>query len=135
MGKTATPSEPVIFVVDDDEAVCDSLSWMIGSANLVVRTFSSAQEFLQAYRPGERGCLVLDVHMPGMSGLDLYSELARRAIDLPVIFITGHGETLETALAKSAGAFGFLEKPFLDETLLELVRRAIESASPPARGT
>jgi RNA polymerase sigma factor (sigma-70 family) len=118
--------EPVVFVVDDDEAARDSLCWLIGSVRLKVAAFASAADFLAAYRVGQPGCLVTDVRMPGLSGLDLQAELKRREIDLPVIVVTGHGDVPMAVRAMKAGAFDFIEKPFNDQALLDLVHKAVE---------
>ncbi|MDP6573853.1 MAG: response regulator [Rhodospirillales bacterium] len=121
-----TRPDPVVFVVDDDEAVRDSLDSLLGSVNLPVKAFASGRAFLDAYRDGETGCLVADIRMPGMSGLDLQSELARRSIDLPMIMITGHGDIKMCARAMKAGAFDFVEKPFNGQELLDLIHKAVE---------
>ena len=121
-----TQPDPVVFVVDDDEAVRDSLRSLLGSVNLPVRTFASGQNFLDTYRTEETGCLVADIRMPGISGLDLQSELIRRSIGLPMIMITGHGDIKMCARAMKAGAFDFVEKPFNGQELLDLIHKAIE---------
>jgi FixJ family two-component response regulator len=119
-------SEPTVFVVDDDEAMRHSLQWLIESVGQRVRTFGSADEFLRTYYPGQAGCLLLDVRMPGMSGLELQSYLARQEIRLPVIIITGHGDIAMAVKAMQAGAVNFIEKPFNDEALLSSIRAALE---------
>jgi len=119
-------SEPTVFVVDDDEAMRHSLQWLIESVGHRVRTFGSADAFLQSYYPGQAGCLLLDVRMPGMSGLELQSYLARQEIRLPVIIITGHGDIAMAVKAMQAGAVNFIEKPFNDEALLSSIRGALE---------
>jgi two-component system response regulator FixJ len=116
---------PTVFVVDDDPAMRASLRWLIESVGLAVRTFSTAQEFLSSHKPSVPGCLVLDVRMPGMSGLDLQAELAARQINLPVLIITGYAEVPIAVRAMKAGAFDFIEKPFSDQTLLDRIRKAI----------
>jgi RNA polymerase sigma factor (sigma-70 family) len=120
-------SESTVFVVDDDQAMRHSLKWLIESAGLRVRTFAAAEDFLQTYYPGQAGCLLLDVRMPGMSGLDLQSYLVREEIALPVIIITGHGDVPMAVKAMQAGAMDFIEKPFKDEDLLASIRRGIEA--------
>jgi FixJ family two-component response regulator len=120
-------NEPTVFVVDDDQAMRHSLKWLIESVRLRVRTFASAEDFLQTYYPGQAGCLLLDVRMPGMSGLELQSYLAREEICLPVIIITGHGDVPMAVKAMQAGAMDFIEKPFDDEALLSSIRRALET--------
>lgn len=118
--------EPVVFVVDDDPAMRDSLRWLIESTGLHVETFADAYAFLARIRPDLPGCLVLDVRMPGMSGLDLQTELARRGIGLPTIVLTGHAEVPMAVRAVKAGAIDFIEKPFSDQLLLDRVRQGIE---------
>ncbi len=115
-----------VFVVDDDAAVRDSLSWLIKSVGLNVETFGSAQEFLNACTPNRAGCLVLDVRMPGMSGLDLQEKLAGQRIFLPVIIITGHGDVPMAVRTVKSGAFDFIEKPFNDQVLLDRIQQALE---------
>ena len=117
---------PVVFVIDDDPAMRDSLRWLIESTGIQVETFADAQTFLARIRPDVPGCLVLDVRMPGMSGLDLQSELARRGIGLPTIVVTGHAEVPMAVRAVKAGAIDFIEKPFSDQLLLDRVRQGIE---------
>ncbi len=120
-----TVSEPTVFIVDDDDAVRRFLSGLIESVELRVETFASARDFLEAYEPGRPGCLVLDVRMPGMSGLELQRELAEQAIDLPVIILTGHGNVQLAVHAMQAGAIDFVEKPFDNELLLDRIQRAV----------
>jgi FixJ family two-component response regulator len=117
---------PVVFVVDDDPAMRDSLRWLIESTGLRVETYGDARTFLEAVGPDRPGCLVLDVRMPGMSGLDLQAELARRGIGLPTIVVTGHAEVPLAVRALKAGALDFIEKPFSDQLLLDRVRQGIE---------
>jgi FixJ family two-component response regulator len=119
-------ANPVVFVIDDDEAVRSSLEWLINSVDIEVRTFASANEFLSAYEPGHPGCLIVDVRMPGMSGLELQRQLAERSISLPVIIITGHGDVEMAVRAMKAGAFDFVQKPFNDQVLLDLIQSALE---------
>lgn len=118
-------SESTVFVVDDDQAMRHSLKWLIESIGMRVRTFGSANDFLDSYYPGQAGCLLLDVRMPGMSGLELQSHLARHEIRLPVIIITGHGDVAMAVKAMRAGAVDFIEKPFNDEALLSSIRNAL----------
>lgn len=115
-----------VFVLDDDAAMRDSLSWLIQSIGLPVEAYSTAGEFLSKYQPGRAGCLVLDVRMRGMSGLDLQEELARREIHIPVIILTGHADVPTAVRAMKAGAVDFLEKPFSDQALLDRIQRALE---------
>lgn len=118
--------EPTVFVVDDDQAMRTSLKWLIESTGMQVRTFDSADAFLAAYYPGCAGCLLLDVRMPGMSGLELQSYMAREGYRLPVIIITGHGDVAMAVKAMKSGAADFIEKPFHDEDLLRSIRNALE---------
>ena len=122
--KISTP--PVVFVVDDDPAMRDSLRWLIESTGLQVETFADAQAFLARIGPELPGCLILDVRMPGMSGIDLQTELARRGIGLPTIVVTGHAEVPMAVQAVKAGAIDFIEKPFSDQLLLDRVRQGID---------
>ncbi len=119
-------SNPTVFVVDDDAAVRDSLTWLIQSAGLPVETYDSAQAFLAHYRPSRPGCLVLDLRMPGMSGTELQERLARQEMSLPVIIITGHGDVPTAVKAMRAGAVDLLEKPFDGEVLVKSIREALE---------
>ncbi|HEX8754947.1 MAG TPA: response regulator transcription factor [Steroidobacteraceae bacterium] len=121
----AKKTPPTVFVVDDDESVRSSLKFLLRSASLESRAFGSAQELLEAYDPAQAGCLVLDVRMPGMSGLELQQELNLRGAIIPVIFITGHGDVPMAVEALQHGAHDFLQKPFKDEDLIERVRRAL----------
>lgn len=118
--------EQTVFVVDDDAAVRDSLSWLIKSVGLKVETFGSAQEFLAAVDKKKAGCVVLDVRMPGMSGLELQEKLAADKILLPVIIITGHGDVPMAVRAVKSGAFDFIEKPFNDQVLLDRIQQALK---------
>ncbi len=119
-------SQTTVFVVDDDDSHRDSLRLLLESAGLEVRSFSSARGFLDEADPGTPGCLLLDVRMPGMSGLDLQNELAKAKISLPIIFITGHGTIPLSVRAIKAGAVDFLEKPFDERDLFDAIHRAIE---------
>ncbi len=118
--------KPTVFVVDDDPAVRDSLRWLLASVDLDVETYASAPEFLDAYDPDKPGCVLVDVRMPGMSGLELQEELASRSTKLPVIIITGHSDVQMAVRAMKGGAFDFIEKPFNDQALLDLVQKALE---------
>jgi FixJ family two-component response regulator len=124
MQTTQTPKQTV-FVVDDDEAMRSSLKWLIESTGQRVLTFDSADAFLTGYSPDWAGCLLLDVRMPGMSGLELQAYLAREDYRLPVIIITGHGDVTMAVKAMQAGALDFIEKPFHDQDLLDSIRRAL----------
>jgi FixJ family two-component response regulator len=115
----------VVYVVDDDPSVLKSLGRLLRSAGFAVETFGSALEFLDFRRPDAPGCLILDVKMPELNGLELQERLAGRGITFPVIFITGHGTVPMSVQAMKAGAADFLQKPFLDGDLLDVVSRAI----------
>jgi FixJ family two-component response regulator len=119
---------PVVFVVDDDVSVRESLEALIGTAGWRTKTFASALDFLDNSSDTSPSCLVLDVSLPGLSGLDLQQRLGDRR-DRPIIFITGHGDIPMSVQAMKAGAVEFLTKPFSDEVLLTAIRRAIESSS------
>jgi len=116
---------PIVFVVDDESAVGVSIKRLLHSVGLEARYFTSASEFLRAKRPDAPGCIVLDVRLPDLSGLDLQQELAKANVDLPVIFVTGHADIPMTVRAMKAGAVEFLTKPFREQELLEAVQRAI----------
>ena len=122
-----TTSETMVFVVDDDPSLRDALSSLIRSVGMGVETFSSAEEFIEAERPEIPSCLVLDVRMRGMSGLELQRELAGIKVNTPIIFITGHGDIPMSVRAMKAGAMEFLTKPFRDQELLDAVYRAIDA--------
>jgi FixJ family two-component response regulator len=127
---TGQTSGRTIYVVDDDDAMRDSMRWLLGSAGYRVLSYSSAERFLAAFRPGEAICLVLDVRMPGLTGIELQRELNRRGALLPIIFITGHGDVPMAVDALKNGAFHFLEKPFEAERLLAVVEHAASSGTP-----
>lgn len=118
-------TEKTVYVVDDDEAVRRFLRGLIGSIGLGVKTYASAQEFLDGYEAGSPGCLLLDIRMPDMSGLELQAELRRREIDIPVIILTGHGDVKVAVHAMKAGALDFIEKPFNNELLLHAIQKAV----------
>jgi FixJ family two-component response regulator len=117
---------PVVFVVDDEPSVRASLKRLIGSVGLQVQAFASAEEFLNYKRPDGPECLVLDVRLPDLSGLDLQQQLAKRKLDLPIVFITGHGDIPMSVRAIKAGAVEFLTKPFREEDLLQAIQQGIE---------
>jgi FixJ family two-component response regulator len=120
-------SDATVFVVDDDAAVREALGGLLRSAGLAVKTFASAQEFL-ARPPATDApcCLVLDVQLPGLSGLDLQSRMAELNLEIPIVFITGHGDVPTTVRAMKAGALEFLTKPFVDQDLLKAIEQAVE---------
>jgi two-component system response regulator FixJ len=120
-----TELNPTIYVVDDDPSVRESTKLMLKSVGFNVKTFGSAQDFLKANIQQDLGCLVLDVRMPGMSGLDLQEKLVSAKTPLPVIFITGHGTVPMSVRAMKAGAVDFLQKPFEEQDLLDAINRAI----------
>jgi FixJ family two-component response regulator len=119
-------TDSIVFVIDDDPSVREAIKSLIRSVGMRVETFGSAQEFLGSRRPDAPACLVLDVRMPGLSGLDLQGELADANVRIPIIFITGHGDIPMTVRAMKAGAVEFLTKPFRDQELLDAIRQAIE---------
>jgi RNA polymerase sigma factor (sigma-70 family) len=122
-------TEPRVHIVDDDEAMRDSLKWLLESRGLAVELYPSGEAFLHAFNSGFCGCLVLDVRMPGMTGLDLYGQLQARASTLPVIFITGHGDVPMAVSALKQGAADFIEKPFNDQDMLRLIESCMRQDS------
>jgi FixJ family two-component response regulator len=116
----------VVFVIDDDASMRGALENLVGSAGLDVRLFASPSEFLAAERPDAPGCLVLDVRLPGMTGLAFHEELVKTGVALPVIFVTGHADVPMTVRAMKAGALEFLTKPFRDQDLLDAIQKALE---------
>ena len=118
--------DATVFVVDDDASVRDALTRLLTAGGHTVETWDSAAAFLDAFRPERRGCLLLDLQMPGMSGLDLQAALVERGARLPIIFLTGHGSVRASVDAMKRGAIDFLEKPVAGETLLAHVQRALE---------
>ena len=115
-----------VFIVDDDEAVRGSMKLLLKTLGLATQAFASAQEFLATFDKGRPGCLVLDIRMPGMSGLELQEELNARGAMLPIIFITGHGDVPMAVEAMQRGAMDFLQKPFRDQDLLDRITKALE---------
>jgi FixJ family two-component response regulator len=122
----ATAEEPIIFIVDDDESMREALRGLFGSVGLKVQMFGAATEFLRSKLPEVPSCLVLDVRLPGVSGLDFQAELAKASIHIPIIFMTGHGDIPMSVKAMKAGAVDFLTKPFRDQDMLDAVAMAIE---------
>ncbi len=120
-----TGPKPTVFVVDDEPSICAALKRLIKSVGLEVQTFPSAQDFLQSQRPDGPGCLVLDVRLPGLSGLDLQQKLVEAKVNLPIIFMTGHGDIPMSVRAMKAGAVEFLTKPFNDQNLLDAIQPAL----------
>jgi RNA polymerase sigma factor (sigma-70 family) len=119
--------EPTVFVVDDDPGVSDSIRLLLRSVGLPSEAFSSATDFLEAYDLERAGCLVLDVRMPGMSGLDLQARLQEVGSTLPIIFVTAHGDVPMAVDAVKAGALDFVQKPFRDQELLDKIQKALEA--------
>jgi FixJ family two-component response regulator len=119
--------DPIVFVIDDDRMIRDGLQSLIRSVGLRVETFASAQDFLAAKRPDAPACLVLDVRMPGLSGLDLQLKLTEAGIQIPIIFITGHGDIPMSVRAMKEGAHEFLTKPVRGQDLLDAIQKAIAS--------
>ncbi len=119
--------EPIVYVVDDDQAMVESLSWIIQSVGLKVKTYTRANEFLEQFDPHQHGCLLLDVRMPGMSGPELQTKLNAETTPplLPIIFISGHGDVPLAVRVMKAGAVDFLTKPFNDQVLLESINKAL----------
>lgn len=114
-----------VHIVDDDAAVRDALRWLLEGEGLVARTYSSAEDFLARYSSELPGCAIVDLRMPGMSGLELQEALARRKLRLPLIFVTAHGDVPQAVIAMRRGAVDFVEKPFTDERLVDAVQRAL----------
>lgn len=130
-------AEPIVFVVDDEEGMRQALRRLFRTAGLAVQAFASGAEFISAYRPQQRGCLVLDLNMPKMNGLQLQDALQQRGLKLPIIFLTGAGRVADAVDAMRAGAEDFLEKPFEPELLLGRVQKILarcgEGSQPPYR--
>lgn len=122
------PKKGTVYVVDDDEAVRDSLQWLLEGKDYRVRCFESAESFLARYDAREVACLIVDIRMGGMTGLDLQDRLVERQSPLPVVFITGHGDVPMAVNTMKKGAMDFIQKPFKEEELLGLVERMLESA-------
>jgi two-component system, LuxR family, response regulator DctR len=118
-------AEPTVHVVDDDDAIRDALSWLLRSRGVPARTWASAEAFLAEYSDAMRGCLVLDVRMDGMSGVELFEQLVERRSRMPVIFLTGHGDVPLAVAALKKGAFDFVEKPFNDNDLVDRIVAAV----------
>src|SRR6202045_4949155 len=120
------PDAPTVFVVDDDPSVRASIQGLLKSANLRSESFGTAEEFLRNKRPDGPSCLVLDVSLTGVNGLDFQRQLADAGVQIPIIFITGHGDIPMTVKAMKSGAVEFLTKPFLDEDLLAAIQQALD---------
>ena len=122
------PKKGTVYVVDDDEAVRDSLQWLLEGKDYRVRCFDSAESFLSRYDPREVACLIVDIRMGGMTGLDLQNRLIERQSPLPIVFITGHGDVPMAVDTMKKGAMDFIQKPFKEEALVDLVERMLEQA-------
>jgi FixJ family two-component response regulator len=122
----ATDDKPIVYIVDDDASLRNALSSLLRSVGLQVQLFGSAPEFLQSKLAETSSCLVLDIRLPGVSGLDFQSELAKANIHVPIVFMTGHGDIPMSVKAMKAGAIDFLTKPFRDQDMLDAVTRALE---------
>ncbi len=118
-----------IFIVDDDEAIRDSLAVLLKTVDLNATTFSSGDEFLEAYDPGWEGCILLDIRMPGTSGMEVQKRLAESGCSIPIIFITGHGDIPMAVEAMHVGAFDFIQKPFRDQDLLDRIDQALTTSN------
>ncbi len=122
------PKRGTVYVVDDDEAVRDSLQWLLEGQDYRVRCFESAESFLSRYDPREVACLIADIRMNGMSGMELQDRLIERQSPLPIVFITGHGDIPMAVESMKKGALDFIQKPFNETQLIELVERMLETA-------
>jgi FixJ family two-component response regulator len=118
--------EPLVYVIDDDEAVRDSLNLLLLSVGLDHAAYASGDDFLAAYDPDRNACMVTDIRMPGMSGLDLQRRLAELGAEIPIIFITGHGDVPMAVTAMKSGAVDFLQKPFRDQDLIDRIHKALD---------
>jgi RNA polymerase sigma factor (sigma-70 family) len=118
-------ADQLVHIIDDDDALRDSLVWLLESTGLKVASYPSAEAFLEVWTPTLRGCLILDIRMPGMSGLELHEKLNSQHSTLPVIFITGHGDVPMAVTALKKGAFDFIEKPFHDQDMLNLIEQCL----------
>lgn len=121
----APPAEPVVYVIDDDESIRELLCWLMKRNAIRAEAFPNAKSFLKAYRPGAPGCLILDLYMPGMSGLDLQQYLKETGVEMPVIFLSGRADVPKAVLAVKSGAIDFIEKPFDYRQIVDLVRECL----------
>jgi two-component system, LuxR family, response regulator FixJ len=126
--------EPTVFIVDDDEAVRDSLGLLLRSVGYRARCYAGARDFLKAFDPRDYGCLVLDIRMPGMTGLELQKHLAEIGCNIPIVFITGHGDIPMAVEAVRQGAVDFLQKPFEDQELVDRINEALKQAAEQREG-
>ena len=121
-------AEPIVYVIDDDQDICNSLTWLLDSVQLESKTFNSATEFLSYQRPHTPACLILDIRMRGMGGLQLQQQLNKQKAHIPIIFMTGHGDIPMSVNAMKAGAFDFLEKPFNPQHMLNQIQSCLQQA-------
>ena len=128
MPPKTSSTEANIYVVDDDQAVRESLEWLIASVGLPVHTFSSAKELLKSFDANQPGCVIADVRMPVMSGLELQRHLHEQAPDIPVIIVTGHGELDMAVESMKDGAYDFIQKPYKQQSMLDTVQKAVRSS-------
>jgi FixJ family two-component response regulator len=119
-------AKPLIHIVDDDEAMRDSLAWLLDGDRYAVHTYASGEDFLERHAPGRPACVILDIRMPGISGVEVHERLVRRGAATPVIFVTGHGDVPMAVEAIKRGAFDFIEKPFSETKLMAVISRALE---------
>jgi FixJ family two-component response regulator len=126
MADKTTAEGPLVYLVDDDEAVRDSLGILLGSVGLDAQTYASALEFLEQFDPRRHACLVADIRMPGLSGLELQQRLNEQHAEIPIIFITGHGDVPMAVTAMKSGATDFIQKPFREQDLLDRIDKALE---------
>ena len=117
---------PIAYVVDDDESIRTLWRWLMESNGIAVRAFATAAEFIESYRNGDAGCLVLDLKLPGMSGLELQEYLKRKDIEIPVVFVTGHGDVPAAVSAIKGGAVDFIQKPFSHREVLSIIEKAFQ---------
>ncbi|HEX4326708.1 MAG TPA: response regulator transcription factor [Burkholderiales bacterium] len=119
-------AKPLIHIVDDDEAMRDSLAWLLDGDRYAVHTYTSGEDFLERHAPGRPACVILDIRMPGISGVEVHERLVRRGATTPVVFVTGHGDVPMAVEAIKRGAFDFIEKPFSETKLMAIISRALE---------
>jgi FixJ family two-component response regulator len=130
---SAAAADPLVYVVDDDQAFRDSLRWLLEAAGYRVAEYATAEHFLATYDPAAGACVVLDVRMPGMNGIELQEDMLRRGHSIPIIFVTGHGDVPMAVNAIKKGAVDFIEKPFNDIEFLALVESAVNLGTPASR--
>jgi len=126
MNDIHTDQLPTAYVVDDDESIRTLWRWLMESNGVAVRTFATATEFIESYRSGDAGCLVLDLKLPGMSGLELQEYLNSKGIEIPIVFVTGHGDVPAAVSALKGGAVDFIEKPFSHREVLSIIENALQ---------